>query len=230
MRPQFVAYCLALALLPTPALADPLQQQILAGAKAVNDGDFAFSQTTTMQRSGETMKAFVMRFDPRRPAGARWVLVSAEGRTPTAKEAAGAAKQSNSAPVPSYARIARWFGAPATRIATGKDSVTYRFPALPKGTVKIAGHDASQDTIAEAMVNIAGAAPFVERVRFTSTKPFRMALVAKIERFVFTTTNRLTADGRPVMVEGDGDMTGSLLGKAGWFKTKTVYSDVRPAR
>ena len=230
MRMKFVAYCLALALLPTPALADPLQQQILAGAKSVNDGDFAFTQTTTVQRSGETPKAFVMRFDPRRPAGARWVMVSAEGRAPTAKEAASAAKQSNSAPVPSYARIARWFGAPATRVATSKDSITYRFPALPKDTVKIAGHDASHDTVAEALVNTAGAVPFVERVRFISTKSFRMALVAKIERFVFTTTNRLTADGHPVMVDADGDMTGSLLGKAGWFKTRTVYSDVRPAR
>ena len=230
MRPQFVAYCLALALLPTPAFADPLQQQVLAAAKLVSGDDFAFTQTTTAQRSGETGKAFVMRFDPRRPAGARWVLVSADGRAPTAKEAASAAKQSNSGPVPSYSRIARWFGAPATRIATGKDSVTYRFPALPKGTAEIGGHDASHDTVAEATVNTAGTTPFVERVRFTSATPFRMALVVKIERFVFTTTHRLTADGRPVMMEADGDMFGSLLGKAGSFKTKTVYSDVRPAR
>lgn len=225
-----VVFCLALTLLPIPALADPLQQQVLAGAKLANGDDFAFTQTTSVQRSGEAAKTFVMRFDPRRPTGARWVLITAEGRAPTPKEAAGAAKQSSSAPVPSYARIARWFGAPATRIATSKDGATYRFALLPKDTVKIGGHDASHDTVAEAFVNTAGATPFVERVRFISAKSFRMALVAKIERFSFTTINRLMPDGRPVMAEADGDMTGALLGKAGWFKTKTVYSDVRAVR
>ena len=230
MKATPVVIGVALALFCVPALADPLQQQVLAGAKLVSADDFAFTQTTTAQRSGEIAKAYVLRFDPSRPAGARWILVTAEGRPPTAKEATGVAKQRSAAPVPSYARIAQWFGAPAMRIATGKDSVIYRFAALPKDTVMIGKHDASPDTIAEALVNTAGNAPFVERVRFTSAKSFRMALVAKIERFAFTTTHRLTADGRPVMVETEADMAGSLLGKAGSFKTRTIYSDVRAAR
>lgn len=228
MRIGLVAACLAIGLVPAPANADALQQQILAAAKLMTGDEFAFTVTTVAQRSSEPPKPYVMRYDPTRPVGTRWVLVSAEGRAPTTKEAAGAAKQASGAPVPSYARIARWFGAPAARISANKDSVTYRFPALPKDTVKIGNHDASADTVAEVYVNTASAVAFIERVRFFSTTSFRMALVAKIERFVFTTTHQMRADGRPVLLAADGDMTGSLLGKAGWFKTRTIYSDMRP--
>lgn len=224
------ATCLAVGLAPVPAFADALQLQVLASARQAEADVYAFTQTTTVQRSSEQPKPYVMRFDPARPPGARWMLISSEGHAPTTKESAGATKQANAAPVPSYARIARWFGAPAVRVATTKDSVTYRFPALPKGTLKIGSHDASADTIAEVIVNTSGKTAFAERIRFISSTPFRMALVAKIERFVFTTTHQLRADGRPVIQQVEGDMSGSLFGKADWFKTRTIYSDIRAAR
>jgi hypothetical protein len=222
--------CLILASICSPALADALQQQVLAGARAVSEEDFSFTQTMSNQRSGQAAKEHVLRFDPRRPKGSRWTLIKAEGRTPTPKEIANVAKQGERGPVPSYARIATWFGAPATRIATTADSVTYRFAALPKGTLKMGSHDASPDTVAEAVVNTAGKTPFVERVRLTTARPFRMMMVAKIERMDATSLYRLMPDGRPVIAATTVDMTGSMLGKSGWFKNRVRFDDMRAVR
>lgn len=217
-------------LAPTPALADALQQQVLAGAKLVTEDDFAFTQTTVNQRSGSPDKEFVLRFDPKRAKGSRWTLQSVDGRAPTAKEASTFAKRSNAGRVPSYAEIAKWFGAPATRVGSDKTSVTYQFASLPPGTVKMPGQDMSPHISAEAVVNIASTTPFVERVRFTSNKPVRMMMVARIERFITVATYQMQPNGRPAPLGSIMDMTGSMMGKAGSFKLRTRFSDWRWVR
>lgn len=219
-----------LACVGSPAFADDLQQQVVAGARAVTDADFAFTQTFSGQRTGEPAKEYLMRYDPKRPAGSRWTLIRAEGRAPTPKESANFAKQANKNPVPSYGRIATWFGAPAKRVATGNDTVTYRFGSLPKGTIKIGSHDASATTSAEAIVNTSGKIPFVERIRYTSTKPFKMMLVAKVDRMTTTVTYRMMPNNRPMITGSNTDMAGSALGKSGAFKMLATYSDIRAAR
>jgi hypothetical protein len=231
-RPDRVRFVVAIGLACTgsPALADDLQQQVLAGARTVADTDFAFTQTFTGQRTGEPAKEYVMRYDPKRGAGSRWTLVRAEGRAPTPKETANFAKQANKSPVPSYGRVATWFGAPAKRVATGNGSVTYRFSSLPKGTIKIGSHDASATTSAEAIVNTSGKMPFVERIRYTSTKPFRMMLVAKIDRMTTTVTYRMMPNNRPMITGSNTDMAGSAMSKSGSFKMLATYSDIRAAR
>jgi hypothetical protein len=231
-RPDRIKFAVATVLVGvgTPALADDLQQQVLAGARAITDADFAFTQTFSGQRSGEPAKEYLMRYDPKRPAGSRWTLVRAEGRAPTPKEAANFAKQANKNPVPSYGRIATWFGAPAKRVASGNGSVTYRFAALPKGTIKVGSHDASATTSAEAVVNTSGKIPFVERIRYISTKPFRMMLVAKVDRMTTTVTYRMMPNGRPMIAGSTTDMAGSAMGKSGSFKMLAAYSDIRATR
>ena len=230
LRHPFLSALACLALSPAPAFADALQQQVLAGARAVSSEDYAFTQMINSQRSGEAAKDYVMRYDPKRAKGARWTLITAEGRAPTAKEVSGFAKRANAVPVPSYSEIAKWFGAPATRIATSKDSVTYRFAALPLGTIKMPGQDISAQTSAEAVVNVAGPAPFVERVRITASKPFRIMLVAKIERFSATATYQMLPGGRPAIVANSSDLSGSMMGKSGTFKTRTRFTDMRWVR
>lgn len=231
-RPDRVRFVIAIGLagIGAPALADDLQQQVVAGARAVTEGDFAFTQTFSGQRTGESAKEYLMRYDPKRAAGSRWTLIKAEGRAPTAKESATFAKQANKNPVPSYGRIATWFGAPAKRVASGNNSVTYRFASLPKGTIKVGSHDASATTSAEAIVNTGGKTPFVERVRYTSTKPFRMMLVAKVDRMTTTVTYRMMPNNRPMIIGSDTDMAGSAMGKSGSFKMLATYSDIRAAR
>lgn len=219
-----------MVLWPVPALADALQQQVLAGAKAVSGEDFAFTQTINSQRSGEAAKEYVVRYDPKMAKGSRWTLIKAEGRAPTPKESAGLTKRANAGPVPSYGEIAKWFGGPAARSASGNDRVTYHFASLPAGTIKMPGQDISASTSAEAIVNTAGPTPFVERVRITANKPFRIMVVAKIERFTALAQYQLLPDGRPVIVSNSSDLSGSMMGKVGTFKTRTTFSDMRAVR
>ncbi len=218
----------ALALFPTPAFADELQQQVLAFAKTVTDTDFAFTQTSSNQRSGEAAKEYVLRYDPRRAAGTRWAVVRFEGRAPTPKETGQVTKQANKGKVASYGHIAKWFGSPAKRIATGNGTVTYRFAQLPKGTITMGSHDASADTVAEVVVNISGKMPFVERARYVSTKAFRMMMVAKVEKFESVTIYRMFDNGKPMVVGSATEMSGSMLGKSGSFKSRNSYGEITP--
>lgn len=215
--------------LPTAAHADALQGQLLAAAKAVSRDAYAFRHTIAIERSGAPRKVIVESFDPRRAAADRWTLVSIDGRAPTAKEIAQARKVKRQ-PTASYADLADWIGAPATRIATTPGSVTYRFARLPAGVLKIGSHDASADTAAEAVVNTAGPTPFVERVRFTSATSFRMALVVSIQTIAISARYQMLPNGQPAPADTASVMTGSLLGKAGQLRATVTYSDIQAVR
>ena len=218
----------AALLLPVSAAADPLQDRVLAGIKATDTSDVGFVQTTRIEQGGPTAKVIVARYTP---AGvARWTVLRVDGRAPTEKESTGFVKAATRTPGPNYARMARWFGGRATRVAEEPGRVTFRFAALPKGVVTMGKHDASAHTAAEAVVNTAGPQPFVERVRFTSSKPFRMMLVAKVERYLLTATYAPLPDGRVFSTGTDSDIAGSLMGKSGNLRTRTRYSEVRAGR
>jgi hypothetical protein len=214
---------------PGFAKADTLQQQVLAAAKSVTPADFAFTQAVRIDRTGTSGREIVQRYDPRL-GKAGWSLVKIDGRAPTPKEIKDSAKNAGRAPTASYARIADWFGAPATRIATTPTSVTYRFAKLPKGAIKMGPFDPSENTSVEAVVNTTGRIPFVERARFVSNAAFRMFVVAKVERFVINATHRLLPDGRPVPESTAVEFAGSFMGKPQTLKTQTRYSEVKPVR
>ena len=223
-----VAIALALFGLPTAARADELQQRLLAGMQATRADGFAFRQTTAIERTGAARKTLVEQFDPRRAAAERWSLISVDGRAPTEKDLAGWRKIKRER-VPSYAENAKWFGTPATRVDA--DGVTtYRFARLPAGTLKIGSHDASADAQAEAVVNMRGRVPFVERVRFVTTKPFRMMLVASVQAITATARYAALPSGAVVPAEVASRTTGSLMGKSGVLTTQTTYADVQPVR
>ncbi len=214
------------ALLPSlfraaPALADPLQDQVLAGMRRTNTSDVAFTDMTLVERTGAAAKEITSRYDPRQPAGRRWAGVRVDGRAPPPKAAAARGKGAHRDPPPSYAHLATWFGAPATRVGQTATTVTYRFARLPAGTLKIASHDASADTIAEVVVNTAGREPLAEHVRFTSAASFRIMLIARVDRYVMNSSYAPLPDGRPFATGIDADMSGSLAGKGGSLKTRT---------
>lgn len=218
----------AALLLPVPAAADPLQDRVLAGMKATDTGDVGFVQTTRIERTGSAAKEIVSRYAP--AGSARWTVLRVDGRAPTAKESADFVKVAARTPGPNYARMARWFGARATRVAEEPGRVTYRFAALPKGVVMMGKHDASAHTAAEAVVNTTGPQPYVERVRFASSQPFRMMLVARVERYAVTAGYAPLGDGRVFSTGTDSDIAGSLMGKSGNLRTRTRYSEVRATR
>ena len=91
----------------------------------------------------------------------------------------------------------------------------------------VADSDISANATGEAVVNTTGATQFIEEVRFRSTKATRVKLVAKIERFETMTRYRLMPDGKPVPIELASEMSGSMLGKHGTIRTRTVYSEHR---
>lgn len=216
--------------LAAPAMADPLQDRVLAGMRGTDTADVALTATTSIERSGATTQEIVTRYDPRAPTGRRWTVARFAGRAPTPKENTQVLKAANGTPMPAYARLARWFGAPATRVAQRPGAVTYRFARLPDGALKIGSHDASADTVADVVVNTGGPAPFVERVRFSSARAFRMMMVARVERYAFTSSYALLPDGRAFPTGTDAEIAGSMMGKAGVFRTRTRYTDLRPTR
>lgn len=222
---------LVAAALVTPAAADAdaLQNDLLATMRATRADAFAFQRTIAIERTGAARKVFVERFDPRRAAADRWTLVSVDARPPTKKEA-DRARKARQGPVPSYGELAKWFGGTATRSDTAPGQVTYRFARLPDGVLKIGPHDASADTQAEAVVNTTGRVPFVERVRLTTTKPFRMMLVAAVQGLTVTARYRLLPSGQVVPATTASSVTGSMLGKSGKLDTFVAIEDVQPVR
>ncbi|MDT9600192.1 hypothetical protein [Sphingosinicella rhizophila] len=108
--------------------------------------------------------------------------------------------------------------------------MTYRFARLPAGTLRIGSHDASAHTQAEAVVNVKGKTPFVERIKFTSTRKFRLMLVASVRSMTITGRYTLLPNGAAVPAEASSLLDGSMLGKSGQMKTVATFSDFRAAR
>ena len=218
-----------LAFLPVQLSADELQSRLVAGARATDTTGYAVRQTITASGTGVASKTYVTAYDPRRAPADRWRLVSIDGRAPTEKESEKSRKAKRG-PVPTYADLAKWLGAPATRIEGSDGAVIYRYPRLPAGTVKLGSHDASADVAAEVLVNPNGGAPFVDRIRFTSTKAFRMMLVASVRTMAFTTRFHRLADGQVVMADTTSAITGSMMGKSGELRTNLNYTDWQKVR
>ena len=215
------AFCLLALAIVTPALADPLQDQLLAGMRASRTGDVAYTAVTHFERTGAAGHDTVTRHDGR----GRILLESVDGKAPTPKQLADAAKHPQA--TPSYAENAKWFGAPATRTAGPGGTVVYHFARLPAGAVKIGSHDASAECQADAEVATANGQPYVARIRFTSTASFRMMLVAKVERFAVTSAFQPLPDGRVFPSAVDTRFEGSMMGKSGALTSRTRYTPAR---
>jgi hypothetical protein len=210
--------------------ADALQQQIIAQSRAVSPDDYAFTRTArTEQIEGDKTetRTIVERYDPSKPAAQRWTLVSVDGRPPNADEQKSFDKEVQKRRVSSYARVATYFGSPATPGTDAQGRTIFKFSSLPKETVMVAGSDVSASSAAEAVVNASGATPFVEHVRFTLTKPTRIKVVAKIDQFQANARYKLHSDGKPVPMEFTSEAVGSMVGKAGRIRTNITFSDVR---
>lgn len=230
MRALTLPLTAAVALIALPAHADPLLDRIVAEARTVGPDDFAWTRTTKAeQRSGDKVETAtrVERFDPSRPAGQRWTLVSVDGKPPSAEDAKDYAKATADAMVPNYGRVAGYFGAGAQKVTGSGGRLLFRATKLPKRAFMMNKSDLSAHARAEATV-AEGAKPFVERLDIVTTKPFRMMLVAKVEQLAATSRYKLMPDGRPVLVEQISDMRGSMMGKSGSMRTVITYSDHRP--
>lgn len=209
---------------------DSLKQRILAQARAVGPDDFAFTRTARVEQisEGKTVSRVVVeRFDPAKAPGDRWTLISVEGRAPTAAELKQHRSEAPKRRVTSYGRLADYFAGASTTSTDDRGRTVFHFATLPKGTVVVADVDLSPGATADAVVDGTAPTPFVEQVRFTSNKPTRVKLVAKIEHFDATTRFRMLPDGRPVPIEQTSSVTGSTLGKSGHIRTTLIFSEHR---
>lgn len=211
---------------------DELKRRILAHAQSLNPEDYAFTRTTRSETisSGKTQKKVTIeKFEPTKPAEARWTLVSIDGAPPSAEQLKSHGKEAAKRRiVPGYHTITNYFGSPATASESGGKTV-FRFASLPKGAISILDTDVSHDASAEASVAEANGPPFVEQVRFT-VKPMRVKLLMKIDRFENIARYRIGPGGKPFLMESASDMSGSGMGQAGTMRNATTYSDYRAVR
>src|ERR1700761_6760690 len=105
---QMIPLSLAASALPAAAHAAALQDQVLAGARAVRSDLYAFRRTRTVERTGAARQVFVEQYDPRKPAVQQWSLLGVDGHAPTAKDLEQW-RRADRGPVPSYAQLAKWF-------------------------------------------------------------------------------------------------------------------------
>ncbi len=238
MRFRFVAPALVILLPLTSSLAaegnslgpDVLKERIVAHARTVAAEDFAYTRTVRIESTEGDKKeerVLVERWDPTKPLEQRWTLISVDGRPPKAEDSQDYRKGLPKRRQPYYGRVAGYFSGPATSSVDARGRTTFRFASLPKETVMVGDADISANATGEVVVDTTGAMPFVEEVRFSSTKPTRIKLVAKIERFETTTRYRLMPDGKPVPIELVSEMSGSMLGQQGRIRTRIAYTDHR---
>lgn len=209
---------------------DALKQRIITQAQGVNPNDYAFTRIARSQATtgGNTeKKVTVEKFDPMKPAGQQWTLVSVNGEPPSTaalKEfREGLAKRR----MPGYHRLARYFSSPATVSNDSSGRTVFHFPKLPKDSVIVFDTDVSENTTADAAVNIKGEQPFVEEIRLT-VRPMRIKLVARLEQYESISRYRLGPEGKPLLVEQVADVVGSGLGQEGRVHNEITYREFQP--
>jgi hypothetical protein len=209
---------------------DALKERIIAHARTVTPEDYAYTRTIrTESTEGDKKEERVVvdRWDPAKPQDQRWTLVSINGQPPTADQLKTYGKETPKRRPASYGRVAEYFGKPATSASDARGRPIFRLGSLPKETVMVMGSDISTNATGELAVNTTGATPFIEDIRFASSKPTRVKLLAVIERFEAMTRYRMMPDGKPAPIESTSEMNGSMMGKQGLIRTKVSYSEHR---
>ena len=209
--------------------AEALKQRVLEHARTVSVDDYAFTRTArTEQIEGDkkTERVVVERFDPAHPQ--RWTLVSVDGRPPNAEELKKMAKDGPKRRTAHYGRVAAYFDAPAPATTDARGRTVFHFATLPSETVIVTGVDISANSRCESTIDSSGPVPFVEQASFTLTKPVRIKVVAKLEKFEATSRYRMMPNGKPVPVEHISIADGSLLGKQGRVRSVLTYTDHKP--
>lgn len=210
--------------------ADALKERIMAHARTVTPEDYAYTRTIRTESTEGNKKEernVVDRWDPAKPQDQRWTLVSINGQPPSEDQLKTYRKESPKRRPAYYGRVAEYFGKPATSATDGRGRPAFRFASLPKDTVMVMGSDISANATGEVAVNTTGATPFIEDIRFASSKPTRVKLIAVIERFEAITRYRMMPDGKPAPIESTSEMNGSMMGKQGVIRTKVSYSEHR---
>ncbi len=208
---------------------DELKQRVLAQAQGLSPDDYAFTRTIRSEQTSNgksEKKITVDKFDPTKPAEARWTLVSVDGVPPSAEALKTFRTDSAKRRVSGYYRLAGYFGSPATASTDSRGRTVFHFAALPKETVKVMDSDVSQNATADASVTEANGVPYVDQLH-VSVRSMRLKLIAKLNSYEYTARYRIGPEGKPLLMEQTSDMSGSGMGQTGGAHTVVTYSDYR---
>jgi hypothetical protein len=209
--------------------SDELKQRILAQIQSISADEYAFTRTIRSDGTSNgkaEKKVRVEKFDPTKPADARWTLVSVDGAPPSADELNTFRKDAPKRRMPGYYRLAGYFGSAATASTDSRGRTVFHFSALPKDTVKVMDSDVTQNATAEATLGEANGVSFVEQLH-VSVRPMRLKLIAKLESYEYTARFRVGPEGKPLLTEQNSEMSGSGMGQEGHVHTVVTYSDYR---
>jgi hypothetical protein len=186
--------------LAAPALAQtaPAIGPVLAAAKALGPQGFQRTTTRTDTRNGNGKTVEVDRFDPSKPAGKQWTLLSVDGKAPTPDQISDHAKTVSGTPVPGYYRIASMLAGPNPTVTPGADGTVFAWKRLPAGSLPMKGMDLTADLAVSATVSNA-AKPMVTQMRVVAPKPFRVMMLAKIDTMTVTSDYIALPDGTPFL-------------------------------
>ena len=171
-----------------------LEQVISESAKS---GPVAFERTTRaeLRADPENEPALVVdRFSPK----SGWTVVSVDGRKPTARELEAHAKGNSNAP--GFHNVHKLLNATPKRRTESGGKAVYLWNGLPKGTIVTPGGDISANLSVEATIDESGAKPVLNEVRIFAAKPFRVKIVASINKFNVISLYRPAANGTPFLV------------------------------
>lgn len=143
-----------------------------------SEKDWAFTETHTAE--GVTL---VSRFDPRRPVGEQWTLISIDGITPTTEENEEYGEEKRES-VDSEAEgegFGSGFVAPGSLALMAETDTTYRFGFLPN--IEDDSEDVEMMRHVSGVLSINKNAHFVESIDLKSTKSFKPERGIKIQTF-----------------------------------------------
>ncbi len=185
-----LAPALAAVALHAPARADAVLSKLLEEARATQPA--GFERTTRFEQRGRDPVVRVDRFDPRRPAGQQWSLVSVDGAPPTEEQRQQHARQVAGQPVPGFHRLHELLAGEPTSVDRQGSRIVYRWAALQRGAAPSGqGPDFSTRLSAEAHVETSGPRPVLQRVRVFAAQGFPVAAVARINAFEAVSDYRL---------------------------------------
>lgn len=197
LKPAALSLMLVLS---AAAQANGSLERVLAdSAKAT---PVAFERTMRAEQRADPAKEPALVVDRFSPKGG-WTVVSVDGRKPTQKELEAHAK-GNSTP-PGFHNVHKLLANPPSSRAEKDGKAVYFWSSLPKGAVVTPGGDISANLSAEAIVDESGARPLLNEVRIFAAKPFRVKVVASINKFNVVSVYRPGANGATFLVAQASD-------------------------
>lgn len=189
-----------LLLVSAAAEADAVIDRIVA--ESAKSAPVAFERVTRAEVRADPQKEpalVVDRYQPKAGTAGNWTVVSVDGRKPTPKDLETHAKN-NSSPAPGFHNLHRMMASPPARVTEKDGKTIYLWTSLPKGTVITPGGDISSNLSLETTVEEVGGKPLTSEVRIFAAKPFRVKVVASINRFNVVSHYKPGANGTPFLV------------------------------